>query len=127
MRRLSVIAFALVVFAVAGLAAQQKKYGTGLTLTEVTKISEIYANPEKFDGKRVQVEGPVVDVCIDMGCWLVLGSDKASQTLRFKVVDDVIAFPMSVRGKKARVEGVVVVVKGTPTWIQIKGEGAVVF
>ena len=127
MRRLSVIALALVVFAVAGIAAQEKKYGTALTLTEVTKISEIYANPEKFDGKRVQVEGPVVDVCADMGCWLALGSDKESQTLRFKVEDGVIVFPMSAKGKKAKVEGVLVVTKGTPPTIQIKGEGAIVF
>jgi hypothetical protein len=127
MRRLSVIALALVVFAVAGLAAQEKKYGTGLTLTEVTKISAIYANPEKFDGKRVQVEGPIVDVCADMGCWLALGSDKESQTLRFKVEDGVIVFPMSAKGKKAKVEGVLVVTKGAPTTIQIKGEGAIVF
>ena len=127
MRRLSVIAVALVLFAVAGLAAQEKKYGTSLTLTEVTKISEIYANPEKFDGKRVQVEGPIVDVCADMGCWLALGSDKESQTIRFKVEDGVIVFPMSAKGKKAKVEGVLVVTKGSPATIQIKGEGAIVF
>lgn len=127
MRRLSVVALALVVFAVAGLAAQEKKYGTALALTEVTKISEIYANPEKFDGKRVQVEGPIVDVCADMGCWLALGSDKESQTIRFKVEDGVIVFPMSTKGKKAKVEGVLVVTKGSPTSVQIKGEGAIVF
>lgn len=127
MRRLSAIAIALVVFSMASLAAQEKKYGTALTLTEVTKISDIYANPDKFDGKRVQVEGPIVDVCADMGCWLALGSDKESQTLRFKVEDGVIVFPMSIKGKKAKVEGVLVVTKGPEVSIQIKGEGAIVF
>ena len=131
MRRLTSVAIVLFVCAVVGLAAQEskdvKKYGTALTLTEVTKISDIYANPDKFAGKRVQVEGPVVDVCAEMGCWLALGSDKESQVLRFKVEDGVIVFPMTAKGKKAKVEGILTVTKGTETTIQIKGEGAIVY
>lgn len=154
MRRLSSIAVVLAVCAVAVLAAQEKKFGTALTLTETTKVSDIYANPDQYNGKRVQVQGPIVDVCADMGCWLALGSDKDAQTIRFKVEDGVIVFPMSVRGMTAKVEGVLTVtmlteaeqiaqgqemarekkttfdpktVKGPKTSIQIKGEGAVVF
>lgn len=129
MRRLVSAAIVLVVCAVAGLAAQEKKYGTALTLTEVTKISDIHANPDRFDGKRVQVQGPVVDVCADMGCWLALGSDKKDQILRFKVEDGVIVFPMSAKGKTAKVEGILTVIKreGAESTIQIKGEGAIVF
>ncbi|MDA1305869.1 MAG: DUF4920 domain-containing protein [Acidobacteria bacterium] len=117
---------------VAAQQTQEKKFGSALTLTEVTKVSDIYANPEKFNGKRVQVQGPIVDVCADMGCWLALGSDKESETIRFKVEDGVIVFPMSVKGMNAKVEGVIAVdtttVDGkTTTKIQIKGEGAVVF
>ncbi len=159
MRRLSLITAALVVFAATGLvaqekAAQEKKYGTALTLTEITKVSEIYAHPEKFSGKRVQVQGPVVDVCAHMGCWLAIGSDQEFQTIRFKVEDGVIVFPMSIKGMNAKVEGLLTVetlteaeqiaqgqemarekkttfdpatVKGPKTSIQIKGEGAVVY
>ena len=127
MRRLSVAAIVLLVSAVVSLSAQEKKYGTALTLKEVTKISDIYADPDKFAGKRVLVEGPVVDVCAEMGCWLALGSDKESQVLRFKVEDGVIVFPMTARGKKAKVEGIVTVTKGTETTVQIKGEGAIVY
>lgn len=130
MRLLTSVALALVVCAVVGLAAQEnkeKKFGAALTLTEITRISDLYANPEKYDGKRVQVQGPIVDVCSDMGCWLALGSDKESQTLRFKVEDGVIVFPMSVKGMKAKVEGILVVTKGPEVSIQIKGEGAIVF
>jgi len=134
MRGFRAVATILFVCAMAGLAAAQenkeskeKKYGTALTLIEVTKISDIYANPDKFAGKRVQVEGPVVDVCAEMGCWLALGSDKESQVLRFKVEDGVIVFPMTAKGKKAKVEGIVTVTKGTETTIQIKGEGAIVY
>lgn len=142
------------VLAQSGLAAQEKKYGKALTLTQGTKVSEIYASPEKFNGKRVLVEGPVVDVCAEAGCWLALGSDQDFQTIRFKVEDGVMVFPMSARGMKARVEGIVSVstlteaqqieagkemarekkttfdpskVKGPKASIMIKGEGAVVY
>lgn len=154
MHRLSLMALTLLVLAQASLAAQEKKFGKALTLTQATKVSEIYASPEKFNGKRVMVEGPVVDVCAEMGCWLALGSDQEFQTIRFKVEDGVMVFPMSAKGMNARVEGVISVdvlteaqqiaageemarekkttfdpkkVKGPKTSIMIKGEGAVVF
>lgn len=154
MRR-AVMSLVVVAGLVAGVAAQEsKKFGTPLTLTEVTKVSDIYANPEKYSGKRVQVEGPIVDVCQMMGCWLALGSDKEFQTIRFKVEDGVIVFPMSVKGKNAKVEGVISVetlsveqqiaqgqehakeqkttfdpktVTGPKLNVMIKGEGAIVF
>jgi hypothetical protein len=154
MRRL-VIACALVAGVVAGVAAQEgKKYGSDLTLKDVTKVSDIYASPEKYHGKRVLVQGPIVDVCEMMGCWLALGSDKEFQTIRFKVEDGVIVFPMSIKGKNAKVEGIIDVqtlsveqqiaqgmehakeqkttfdpktVKGPKVDVQIKGEGAFVY
>lgn len=105
-------AFAALTLAVTvSVSAQARKYGTPLTLKETTKVSDIYANPEKFAGKRVRVEGPIVDVCEDMGCWLAIGSDKEFQTLRFKVEDGVIVFPMSAKGLHATLEGVIEVGK----------------
>ncbi len=154
MKKLISVVVALMVVAVAGLAAQEKKYGKELTLKEVTKVSDIYANPDTFNGKRVLVTGPIVDVCAEMGCWLAVGSDKEFQTIRFKVEDGVMVFPMSAKGMNARVEGVISVsmlteaeqiaqgeemaremkttfdpktVKGPKSSIMIKGEGAVVY
>jgi hypothetical protein len=89
-----------------------------------------------------------------MGCWLALGSDKESQTLRFKVEDGVIVFPIAIKGMNARVEGVITVetlsveeqirrgeeraremkttfdpktVIAPKTTVQIKGEGAIIY
>jgi hypothetical protein len=92
-----------------GLSAAVKKYGKPLTLKETTKISDIYANPDKYKDKRVRVEGPIVDVCTERGCWIAIGGDKDFQTLRFKVDDGVIVFPVSDKGLKATVEGVITV------------------
>ena len=151
MTRLTGIALVFTLALTVGLSAQTKKYGTPLTLKAATKVSDIYANPDKFKGQRVQVQGPIVEVCEEMGCWIALGSDKEFETLRFKVDDGVIVFPMSIKGLNATVEGVIEVamlseaeqikqgeemakekkmkfdpatVKGPKLNIQIKGEGA---
>ena len=135
------------------LAGGQKRYGKDLTLKEKTKISDILASPEKFKGKKVLVDGPVVDVCKERGCWIKIGSDKEFESIRIKVDDGVIIFPLDAKGKNAKAEGMVSVrtvsvedqikqgeemakeegttfdkstVKGPKTIIQIKGEGAVI-
>jgi len=107
MRR--VVTIAAVLCACAGLvqAAGVKKYGKDLTLKETTKISAIYAQPDQYNGKRVKVQGPIVQVCEMKGCWIALASDQEFQTIRFKVDDGVIVFPMTAKGLTATVEGVV--------------------
>jgi hypothetical protein len=133
------------------LAMPPKKYGKGLTLKDQTKVSDILSNPQAYDGKKVLVEGTVVDVCKKRGCWIKIGSEKEFESIRFKVEDGVIVFPLTAKGKSARAEGVVSVksytkeelieqgkkhaeesktefdpatVKGPKTVVQINGEGA---
>lgn len=133
--------------------AAPKEYGKKLTLKETTKISDILADPQHFDGKRVLVEGTVVDVCSNRGCWIKLAGEKEFESIRFKVDDGIIVFPMDAKGKTARAEGVVSVrtysreelitqaeehakeegkafdpstITGPRTVVQIKGEGAII-
>ena len=87
--------------------AQGKNYGKQLTLKEKTSISAILANPKAFNGKRVQVEGTIVEVCEERGCWIKIASDKPFESIRFKVEDGVIVFPLDAKGKLALAEGVV--------------------
>ncbi len=82
------------------------KYGEELTLTETTSISAILADPDALLGEQVLVEGTVVDVCEMAGCWLALAGEQDGEQLRVKVEDGVIVFPMTARGLRARVEGV---------------------
>ena len=88
-------------------AIAREIYGRPLTLSTVTRVSEIEKNPESFVGKKVLIQGTVVEVCAKRGCWLDLASDTPYGRFQAKVVDGVIVFPMSARGKVARVEGVV--------------------
>ena len=106
-----------------------QKFGKALTIKETTKISDIYANPDKYTDKRVKVQGKIADVCTDMGCWIEITSDKTDKdaaALRFKVDDGVIVFPTSIKGKVVTAEGVIAVTKAEDGKVSIllKGEGA---
>ena len=151
MRRTMITAAILALCLTTGLSAAVKKYGKDLTLKETTKISDIYANPDAFNGKTVKVRGAIVEVCEMKGCWIALASDKEFQQMRFKADDGVIVFPLDAKGLTATVEGVVTVtveseadqlehgkkmaeemkkpfdpksVKGPKTTVMIKGEAA---
>ena len=137
----------------AALAQSTKDYGKPLTLKVTTPISSILANPTAYEGKRVQVEGTIVEVCEERGCWIRIASDKDFEAIRFKVEDGVITFPQEAKGRLALAEGVVAImsytreqaieqaremakergtlasfdpsrIKGPVTDVQITGEGA---
>lgn len=86
-------------------AEDEKKYGNELTLTEKTEVSAILSNPENFDGKKVLIEGTIVNVCESRGCWIDIASNEGYETIKVKVDDGVIVFPMEAKGKTAVVEG----------------------
>ena len=86
-------------------ADDAKKYGEDITSTEKVKVSEILENPKNYEGKKVLVEGTVLNVCAKRGCWIELASDKEFESIRVKVKDGVIVFPMEAKGKTALVEG----------------------
>lgn len=84
-----------------------KKFGAELTLKETTKISEILASPKEFVGRQVLVEGTVLDVCSNAGCWMEIESDQPNQKIKIKVKDGEIVFPVEAKGKSATAEGIV--------------------
>jgi gamma-glutamylcyclotransferase (GGCT)/AIG2-like uncharacterized protein YtfP len=86
-------------------AGSGKKYGKGISLKEKTKVSQILSNPKDYIGKKVLVEGTVLDVCSKRGCWMEISSDKQFQKIKVKVKDGEIVFPMEAKGKSALVEG----------------------
>jgi len=89
------------------------KLGEPLSLTEVTKVSEINKHPDKYLGKKVLIEGLIIDVCAARGCWMDIASDVPFEKIKIKVVDGEIVFPMETKGKQARVEGIAEEIKLT--------------
>lgn len=80
-------------------------YGAGLT--EATKVStlELLEHPQDYVGKLVRVEGRVADVCPHRGCWIDIVGEGAQRAVRFKVEDDVIVFPLEIKGRHVVAEG----------------------
>ena len=100
------IVFILLV-SVAFIKAEDKKFGKPITLKEKTSVSTILADPAKYDGKKVLVEGKIVDVCQEAGCWLDVAGAKEGEKIRVKVKDGEIVFPKDGKGKTVLVEGIV--------------------
>lgn len=106
MRRL--LCAAVCAMATTVLAAEDTKLGAGVTMKEATPIQSLLDTPADFVGKSVRVDGIATAVCEEMGCWLQVAADdsKGAKTLRLKVEDGVIVFPMSAKGKHVSAEGV---------------------
>jgi hypothetical protein len=82
-------------------------YGAGISLTKTVAIATIHSEPETYEGKNVLVEGTIKEVCPRRGCWVDLVDEETKETIRVKVTDGYIVFPLSAKGKHARVEGMV--------------------
>lgn len=121
--------------------ADETKLGAGVSLKDATPIATILAAPDDFVGKTIRVDGVATAVCEDMGCWMSIASESdAEKTIRVKVEDGVIVFPMSAKGKKVSAEGVFEVVGASghgdhpapapdptaPKRYQLKGTGAII-
>jgi hypothetical protein len=106
MKNIMLVLFAVSLIFVSNVFAQEK-LGNELTLEETTAISEILSNPEKYVGQKVLVEGEVLEVCRNMGCWMDLSSDIEDQKIKIKVKDGEIVFTEEHLGKTASAEGVV--------------------
>jgi hypothetical protein len=113
MKRIKMFLLTSLILSITAFAGDGKKYGNDISLKEKTKISQILEDPQEYIGKRVLVEGVIVDVCAKRGCWLELASDKEFQKIKIKVTDGEIIFPMEARGKTALVEGEVYEIKMT--------------
>lgn len=85
--------------------AKGKTYGDGVKLPVATPVEKLLANPTKWVGKEVRVDGVVTDVCAKAGCWLEVSDEKTGKAIRFKVEDGEIVFPVTAKGHKASAMG----------------------
>ena len=108
MKKALMFGFAAVVSMAMAAPAVEEKFGAGVTLKETTKIADVVKNPEAFVGKTIRIDGTATAVCQHMGCWMAVSeSDKAdAPTVRLKVEDGVIVFPVSAKGKAVSAQGV---------------------
>jgi hypothetical protein len=87
---------------------EETKLGTGVTLKEATAIAVLLERPQEYVGKTVRIDGLATSICEVMGCWMAVAAegDEQGKTVRLKVEDGVIVFPMTAKGRKVSAEGV---------------------
>jgi uncharacterized protein DUF4920 len=107
-------------------AAEETKLGTGVTLEQATPIASLTAKPEEFVGKTIRIDGVATAICASMGCWMAVApvDAPAGQTVRLKVEDGVIVFPMSAQGKRVSAQGVFEAIGGDAHGKEAAGEHA---
>jgi hypothetical protein len=111
---------------VAPFAAGETKLGTGVSLKETTAIKLLVEQPSAYVGKTLRVDGIATAVCTHMGCWMAVAAegDEKGPTVRLKVEDGVIVFPVSAKGRKVSAEGVFEAVGAGPEAKEAAGEHA---
>jgi hypothetical protein len=95
--------------------------GEPLRETEELRVAALLKEPEQYVGQRIRIVGLVEDVCPMKGCWVEIVETQGSESIRFKVEDDVVVFPATARGQEIVAEGVLTArdldVAGARRWL----------
>ncbi len=110
MKVLSAIIICLLIIPV---SAQEQRLGAEITLKEKTLVADILKDPQEYVGKRVLVQGKVLDVCQHAGCWMEISGQNTGEKIKVKVKDGEIVFPVEAAGNIAIVEGEVYAIEMT--------------
>lgn len=97
----------LLILAVTLTNAADLKLGKSITVKDKSSVSKILSNPAKFQGKTVLIEGKILEVCQDSGCWIELAGDKAGQKIKVQFEEGKVSVPKNSKGKMVSVQGIV--------------------
>lgn len=132
MKKVFCFILAIAFLAALPLLAGEQKLGKGVTLKTATPVKTLLADPEKYLGKDVMVEGEITQVCQMQGCWIMVKDASSSEPIMVKVDDGVIVFPKDGTGRKVVAQGKLEKVAdeaqkeaGASSPYRIKGSGAV--
>lgn len=83
-----------------------ERFGAPLSPRTPLPTAVVVAEPQKYDGQVLALEGQVGAVCQRKGCWMTLGSGQpGSPMIRVSFKDYTFFVPKDSMGRKARVEG----------------------
>ena len=80
-------------------------YGEALSGGPVSSIEELLSEPEKNIGNSILISGVISEVCPMRGCWIEVKDNNSKESIRIKVADGAIVFPLSSKGKNIIAEG----------------------
>jgi hypothetical protein len=82
------------------------KRGAAIGKAEKVTVAKALAEPAKYAGKTVLIEGVVVRSCKMEGCWAEIADDAKGKSVRVKMKDHAFFIPLQSAGAMARAEGV---------------------
>lgn len=83
------------------------KRGAALGNSKKVSLAKVLANPSKYAGKTVRVDGVIVRSCKTEGCWMELAPSANAKSVRVKMKDHAFFIPLEAAGASAKAEGVV--------------------
>lgn len=83
------------------------KRGAAISSKKRVSLNKVLADPAKFGGKTILVEGVVVRSCKTEGCWAEVAETAESRSVRVRMKNHAFFIPLESAGAIARVEGTV--------------------
>ena len=81
-------------------------YGNHPSKGIIYDVDELLLSASESLGKKLLVNGIITDVCPMRGCWLQVKDYNSDSSIRIKVTDGEIVFPLSAKGKNVIAEGI---------------------
>lgn len=100
--------------------------GAALGKSKKVSLAKVLADPAKYAGKTVRVEGVIVRSCKMEGCWMELAPNENAKAVRVKMKDHGFFIPLNSAGAMAKAEGVFTIKTLTKEQVDhmIKEDGA---
>lgn len=108
-------------------STQVGKYGAPLGAAPAESLAFVLAEPTRYAGQPLRVEGHVRRACTAMGCWMELAASGAGDAPACRVImkDHAFFVPTNSAGSSARVEGTLAVRRIEPEQVaHMESEGA---
>lgn len=83
--------------------------GAPLGKSKKVSLAKAMANPTKYAGKTVRVEGVIVKSCKKEGCWFELAPKTDAKAVRITMKNHAFFVPLESAGAVAKAEGIFVV------------------
>jgi hypothetical protein len=80
-------------------------YGKPFKMTDTTKLDDVLASADKFNGKDIRVTARISKVCKKKGCWFVLAGDAPDGKFVRVTTNHGFFVPVDCDGKTVVVEG----------------------
>lgn len=81
------------------------KRGAPLGNSKKVSLAKVLANPTKYAGQTMRVEGVITRACKKEGCWMQLAPTATGKSVMIKFKDHQFFVPLKSAGAMAKVEG----------------------